>query len=91
VTEHASAKPLLAVPSDSLTLRDSVAYAINQYFSNLDGQQVTGLYDLVLAEVEPPLLTAVLRQAQGNQTVAADLLGINRGTLRKKLLQYDLL
>lgn len=91
MTEHTSAQPTLAIPSDGLTLRDSVAYAINQYFAKLDGQPTSELYNLVLSEVEPPLLIAVMRQAQGNQTVAADLLGLNRGTLRKKLLQYDLL
>jgi len=50
-----------------------------------------GLYDLVLAEVEAPLLEVTLTYVQGNQSKAAELLGLNRGTLRKKLKQYDLL
>lgn len=71
-------------------LRACVALAITRYFQDLDGAAAEGLYAMVLAEVEPPLLEAVMRQTQGNQTRAAELLGINRGTLRKKLKQYGL-
>ena len=72
-------------------LRDHVAETLRIYFHNLgDQQQPSNLYDLVLREVEPPLLQIVLQRTRGNQTKAADLLGINRGTLRKKLRQYGL-
>jgi Fis family transcriptional regulator, factor for inversion stimulation protein len=71
-------------------LRACVAQALENYFSQLEGNTPSNLYELVLAEVESPLLEVVLRQTRGNQTKAAKLLGISRGTLRKKLKQYDL-
>ncbi|MFJ2712090.1 DNA-binding transcriptional regulator Fis, partial [Pseudomonas sp. NPDC087346] len=52
---------------------------------------VTDVYNLVLSEVEAPLLESVMNYVKGNQTKASELLGLNRGTLRKKLKQYDLL
>jgi len=72
-------------------LRHSVELAVNNYFAHLDGQIVTGVYDMVLAEVEAPLLEAVLKYTRNNQTLAATVLGLNRGTLRKKLKRYGLL
>ncbi|MCP5451777.1 MAG: DNA-binding transcriptional regulator Fis [Gammaproteobacteria bacterium] len=71
-------------------LRDQVYEALRIYFHNLGDQQPSNLYDLVLREVEPPLLEIVMQRTRGNQTKAADLLGINRGTLRKKLRRYGL-
>ncbi|MGB5063933.1 MAG: DNA-binding transcriptional regulator Fis [Candidatus Competibacter sp.] len=71
-------------------LRDQVYEALRIYFHNLGDQQPSNLYDLVLREVEPPLLEIVMQRTCGNQTKAADLLGINRGTLRKKLRRYGL-
>lgn len=71
-------------------LRNHVYEALRIYFHNLGDQQPSRLYDLVLQEVEPPLLEIVMQRTGGNQTRAADLLGINRGTLRKKLRQYGL-
>ncbi|WP_252176550.1 DNA-binding transcriptional regulator Fis [Endozoicomonas sp. 4G] len=79
------------IESETQTLRDSVEKAMNNYFSHLDGQGVTDVYQMVLSEVEAPLLETVMTYVQGNQTRAAVLLGLNRGTLRKKLKQYDLL
>jgi Fis family transcriptional regulator len=73
------------------TLRDSVSVALKNYFQHLDGQPVTDVYNMVLSEVEAPLLEEVLRHTRSNQTKAAVLLGLNRGTLRKKLKQYGLL
>lgn len=73
------------------TLRDSVSVALKNYFQHLDGQPVTDVYNMVLSEVEAPLLEEVLRHTRANQTKAAVLLGLNRGTLRKKLKQYGLL
>ncbi len=77
--------------SQAQTLRDSVSIALSNYFKHLDGQPVTDVYNMVLSEVEAPLLEEVLRYTRNNQTKAAVLLGLNRGTLRKKLKQYDLL
>ena len=73
------------------TLRDSVEKALESYFAQLDGQPVTEVYDMVLSEVEAPLLEVVMRYTKDNQTKAAILLGLNRGTLRKKLKQYGML
>ncbi|MFT5578890.1 MAG: Fis family transcriptional regulator [Paraglaciecola psychrophila] len=77
--------------SQAQTLRDSVAVALNNYFAHLDGQAVTDVYEMVLSEVEAPLLEEVMKYTRNNQTKASTLLGLNRGTLRKKLKQYDLL
>ena len=73
------------------TLRDSVSIALNNYFAHLEGQAVTDVYDMVLSEVEAPLLEEVMKYTRNNQTKASVLLGLNRGTLRKKLKQYGLL
>lgn len=73
------------------TLRDSVSIALNNYFAHLDGQEVTDVYEMVLSEVEAPLLEEVMKYTRNNQTKASVLLGLNRGTLRKKLKQYGLL
>ncbi|CDI02229.1 MAG: DNA-binding transcriptional regulator Fis [Candidatus Competibacter denitrificans] len=71
-------------------LRDHVYETLRIYFHNLGGQAPCNLYDLVQHEVEPPLLQIVMQFTGGNQTKAAAILGINRGTLRKKLRQYQL-
>ncbi|MGC6323961.1 DNA-binding transcriptional regulator Fis [Pasteurella multocida] len=71
-------------------LRDSVKQALRNYLSQLDGQDVNELYELVLAEVEHPMLDMVMQYTRGNQTRAATMLGINRGTLRKKLKKYGM-
>lgn len=71
-------------------LRDHVYETLCIYFHNLGGQTPSNLYDLVQREVEPPLLEIVMQSTRGNQTKAAAILGINRGTLRKKLRQYGL-
>ena len=59
--------------------------------SSIEGAAVTDVYNLVLSEVEAPLLETVMNYVKGNQTKASEMLGLNRGTLRKKLKQYDLL
>jgi Fis family transcriptional regulator len=71
-------------------LRLQVQAALQDYFHNLQGQAPSNLYKLVLQEVEAPLLEAVMNHTRGNQTRAAEMLGINRSTLRKKLKQYGL-
>ena len=73
------------------SLRDHVAEAMQRYFQDLDGQDTRDLYAIVMAEVEPPLLEAAMQYSRQNQSKAAELLGLNRGTLRKKLKQYNLL
>jgi Fis family transcriptional regulator, factor for inversion stimulation protein len=63
---------------------------MKQYFKDLDGEDVTNIYDMVVANVERPLLEVVMHQARGNQTRAADMLGLNRNTLRKKLGEHGI-
>jgi Fis family transcriptional regulator len=73
-----------------LPLRNHAERALSDYFTSLNGHRPAHLYDLVMREVEEPLFRVVLDYAQGNQSRAADILGINRGTLRKKLKQFGL-
>jgi len=73
------------------TLRNCVRRSLTDYFANLEGEEVNNVYQTVLAEMEIPLLEKVLEHTRGNQTRAAEMLGLNRGTLRKKLKQYGLL
>ena len=72
-------------------LHDSVRQALENYFLQLKGQVPDNLYEMVLAEVEMPLMEAVMDYTKGNQSRAAILLGISRGTLRKKLKIYGML
>jgi len=74
----------------TLPLRTMTAEALDNYFTSLNGHKPGDLYELVLREVEEPLFKAVLDYSQGNQVRAAEVLGINRGTLRKKLKIYRL-
>ena len=87
-----SGEPCLGVDAETAgkPLRDCVSKAIELYFEQLDDHEARNLHALVIAEVEAPLLAAVMEKAGGNQTRASQILGINRGTLRKKLRQYSL-
>ena len=68
-----------------------VANSMQKYFKELDGEKATNIYRLVLWEVEQPMLKTVMEECKGNQTTASQILGINRGTLRTKLKEYNLL
>ena len=83
-------KPAAALAGRSIPLRSHTEQALDSYFTNLNGHAPGHLYDLVMREVEEPLFRAVLDYADGNQSRAADILGINRGTLRKKLKNYGI-
>lgn len=72
-------------------LRKHTEDALKAYFKTLNGDRPGELYDLVLGEVEEPLFKAVMDYTHGNQSQAAGILGINRGTLRKKLKTYSLI
>lgn len=74
-----------ALTVHSTPLRELIRQALMRYFKQLDGAHPANLYELVLEEVELPLLEIVMEFTQGNQCKAAELLGISRGTLRKKL------
>ena len=69
----------------------TVRRAIDGYFKDLDGEKASGVYDMVINCVEKPLLDVVMKHADGNQSRAAEWLGINRNTLRRKLLDHKLI
>ena len=71
-------------------LSTTVRKMMKQYFKDLDGEKATDIYGMVVSCVEKPLLEVVMNHAQGNQTRAAELLGINRNTLRKKLQEHGI-
>ncbi len=73
------------------TLREHVALSMQSYLKQMNGQPLNEVYDLVLTQVEEPLLNAIMEHTRNNQTKAAQVLGLNRGTLRKKLKRYNLL
>jgi Fis family transcriptional regulator len=83
-------RPAAAPAGRSVPLRSMTEQALDSYFTSLNGHAPGHLYDLVMREVEEPLFRAVLDYAEGNQSRAADILGINRGTLRKKLRSYGI-
>ena len=70
---------------------DCIRASVEQYFQDLRGAEPAALHDLFIDAAERPLLDVVLRQAEGNQSRAADWLGINRNTLRRKLLDHKLI
>jgi len=72
-------------------LHDSVRQSLENFLSQLKGQSPNNLYELILGEVEEPLMKAVMEYTKNNQSRAAIILGLSRGTLRKKLKQYGML
>ncbi len=72
-------------------IQDIVKKSLEKYFRDLGEQQPSNVYEMVVFTVEKPILEAVMDRAGGNQSLAADILGINRNTLRKKLQQHGLL
>jgi len=66
---------------------ESVKRSLERYFKDMDGEQPTSIYEMVLKNIEKPMIETVLRHAEGNQSLAAEMLGINRNTLRKKMQQ----
>lgn len=73
------------------TLRAEVERSLSRYFENIEDQAVTDLHQLVISEVESPLIESVMRRCGNNQSKASIMLGLNRGTLRTKLKLYGLL
>ncbi|NDU85033.1 MAG: Fis family transcriptional regulator [Ferrovum sp.] len=64
---------------------------VKEYFHHLEGERCSSLHEMVLNSVEKPLIDVVLAQCDNNQTRAAEILGMNRTTLRKKMQRYQLL
>ena len=71
--------------SRSNELADCVKRSLERYFEDMDGEKPTSIYEMVLKNIEKPMIETVLGQAKGNQTLAAEMLGINRNTLRSKM------
>ncbi len=91
LSESPSADNTGAPEVTNSNLRESVTRAVRAYLEELDGQMSTDVYQMVLAEIEAPLLEEIMAYTRNNQTKASHMLGLNRGTLRKKLKQYNLI
>ena len=91
-TMHYDTKPSEET-RQKLPLRDHIKDVVETYYRNMEDQDVTpeNVYELVMSEVELPLIEATMEYTNGNQSTAASVLGINRGTFRKKLLHYGML
>lgn len=76
--------------SDNSLLSNCIRTTLKKYFKDLDGHAAGNLYDMVLSEMEKPMLEVVMQETDHNLTKAAEILGLNRGTLRKKLQKYDI-
>jgi Fis family transcriptional regulator len=73
--------------SRSNELADAVRRSLERYYKDMDGETPTGIYEMVLKNIEKPMIETVLSFTEGNQSLAATMLGINRNTLRKKMQQ----
>jgi Fis family transcriptional regulator len=89
-SRKSAAKTPATTASDATPIDATVRTSVRQYLTEIDGELPTDFYQLVLSQVEAPLLEEVMRHTRNNQTSAAHLLGLNRGTLRKKLRLYKL-
>ena len=74
-----------------MKLEDAVRTSLEAYFRDLRGAEPHGVQQMVLQSVEKPMLEVVLRHAEGNQRLAAEWLGINRNTLRRKLVEHGMI
>ena len=72
-------------------IEECVRASLEIYFRDLGGETPSNMYDMLLRLVEKPLLDVVMQQSDNNQSRAAQWLGLNRNTLRKKLLEHDML
>ena len=91
-TTQNQAQPIAQVvrPATPPTLRETVQNSIRNYLKDMGNAQAEDLYQILLSEVEPPLIEEVLRHTRNNQSRAARILGITRNTLRAKLHRYDI-
>jgi len=87
----AKSKALQSKPLKPKPLKESANDSIQNFLDTLDGEPCRDLYAMVISQVEEPLLTAVMSYTRGNQSKASEMLGLNRGTLRKKLREHKLL
>jgi DNA-binding protein Fis len=77
------------IPSQNLS--EHLIQTLDDYFTTLEEQDACNLHAMVVQQIEKPLIEYVLAKAEGNQTKTANMLGINRNTLRKKIIQYDII
>jgi len=77
--------------SQSTGINTTIRTSLSQFLNDLDGENPGNIYDMVLQQVEQPLLELIMQHVDGNQSKASEYLGINRGTLRKKLKTYNLI
>ena len=75
---------------DRKSLKYQVGLALRRYFKELDGNKATNVFEMVIKEVEKPMLEEVMKFCNGNKSQASRILGINRVTLRTKLKQYNI-
>jgi Fis family transcriptional regulator len=80
-----------SMPDQPLLLSDHVCLAVRDYVTRLDGEKITNLYGIIISEVERPLIKTVLELCGHNQSKAAQMLGLSRSTLRKKMTSYETL
>lgn len=90
MTPASKSKKAITQKSKANGLCEYVRDAMENYFNDLDGHEACNLYELVLSQVEKPLLEVVMKNTRGNMSRAADILGMNRGTLRSRLKKYGL-
>lgn len=79
------------MPKTPPNIADCIERNLAQYFQDLEGQAAHDVYNMVLLQVEKPMLEYIMKRSRGNQSKAANMLGLNRNTLRKKLSQHGLL
>ena len=80
----------LDINNNDCKLKLAINESLDDYFTHLEGEHPRAIYDMVLACVEKPLIEYVLNRVGGNQSKTAEMLGINRNTLRKKMAEYGL-
>jgi Fis family transcriptional regulator len=78
------------INTNNKSLKECVWSAIKNYYAHVQGSSPADVYDMVMTQVEPPLLQATMEFTRQNQSKAAILLGLSRGTLRKKLKRYNM-
>ena len=86
-----TAVPMQYTFGQEISLRDNIKHALEGYFKALGNDSPANLYNMVLEQIELPLLQKVMEYTRNNQSRAAKVLGLSRGTLRKKLKTYDML
>lgn len=91
ISNFSIAEPTESFSQQESTLRSEVEKSLRRYFQHIEDEPVTDLHQMVMSEVEAPLIEAVMRYTGNNQSKASIMLGLNRGTLRTKLKLYGLL